>query len=69
VTSLNLGTEDKRLGLLRSRPDPFGRVPMRGGPSLRIVDETVLLHETRESQRREQPLAAAGGARCLAGRI
>jgi hypothetical protein len=31
------GTEGKRLGLLRSRPDPVGRAPMRGDPSRKSI--------------------------------
>lgn len=41
VTSLNPGTEGNRLGLLRSRPDPVGRTPMRGGPSPTIVSHAA----------------------------
>ena len=39
------GTGGIRLGLLRSRSDPVGRAPMRGGPSMSIVRETRKLHQ------------------------
>ncbi len=39
----------QRLGLLRSRPDPVGRAPMRGGPSARIVAH-AMSHPRRSCQ-------------------